>query len=79
MTKRPAFFICQEKDARPLEISTKSKETVGINLSAFNLRLNNQTLENIFRSAKVFTNGGSYPDLLDVPPKAAKLELLYRY
>lgn len=61
-----------DADARPLEISTKSKETVGINLSAFNLRLDNYTLENIFQSAKVFTNGGPYPDLLNVPPKAAK-------
>ena len=61
-----------DADARPLEISTKSKETIGINLSAFNLRLNNYTLENIFQSAKVFANGGPYPDLLNVPPKAAK-------
>lgn len=61
-----------DADARPLEISTKSKETVGINLSAFNLRLDNYTLENIFQSAKVYTNGGPYPDLLNVPPKAAK-------
>ena len=58
--------------ARPLEISTKSKEAIGINLSAFNLRLNSDTLENIFQSAKVFANGGPYPDLLNVPPKAAK-------
>ena len=61
-----------DADARPLEISTKSKETIGINLSAFNLRLNNYTLENIFQSAKVFANGGPYPDLLNVPPKDAK-------
>lgn len=61
-----------DADARPLEISTKSKETIGINLSAFNLRLNNYTLENIFQSAKVFASGGPYPDLLNVPPKDAK-------
>ena len=61
-----------DADARPLEISTKSREAIGVNLSAFNLRLNNYTLENIFQSAKVFTNGGPYPDLLKVPPKAAK-------
>ena len=58
--------------ARPLEISTKSKEPVGVKLSAFNLRLNHYTLENIFQSAKVFENGGPYPDLLEVPPKEAK-------
>lgn len=61
-----------DADARPLEISTKSNETVGVNLSAFNLRLNNYTLENIFQSAKVFKNGGPYSDILNVPPKAAK-------
>lgn len=59
-------------DARPLEISTKSKKTLGKNLSAFNLRLNNYALENIFQSAKVFKNGGPYLDLLHVPPKDAK-------
>jgi len=59
-------------DGKPLEISTKSKETLGIRLSAFNLKLNNYTLENIFQSAKVFENGGPYLDLLDVLPKEAK-------
>ncbi len=56
----------------PLEISTKGKEAVGIKLSAFNLRLNDHTLENIFQSSKVFENGGPYLDLLEVPPKDAK-------
>lgn len=59
-------------DGKPLEISTKSKEAIGIKLSAFNLRLNNHALENIFQSAKVFANGGPYLDLLDVLPKEAK-------
>lgn len=61
-----------DADARPLEISTKSKETVGVKLSAFNLKLNNHTLENIFQSAKVFERGGPYLDLLEVLPKEAK-------
>ena len=59
-------------NAKPLEISTKSKETIGIKLSAFNLKINNYTLENIFQSAKVFENGGPYLDLLNVSPKEAK-------
>lgn len=58
--------------ARPLEVSTKSKESLGTKLSAFNLTLNGYTLENIFQSAKVFENGGPYPDLLKVSPKEAK-------
>ena len=61
-----------DANARPLETSTKSKEALGIKLSAFNLRLNDDTLENIFQSAKVFENGGPYLDLLDVSPKEAK-------
>ena len=61
-----------DANARPLETSTKSKEALGIKLSAFNLRLNDDTLENIFQSAKVFANGGPYLDLLHVPPKAVK-------
>ena len=61
-----------DADARPLEISTKSSEPLGRKLSAFNLKLQQTPLENIFQSAKVFENGGPYPDLLDVPPKDAK-------
>ncbi|MDE7028563.1 MAG: hypothetical protein K2P63_01125, partial [Lachnospiraceae bacterium] len=59
-------------NARPLEISTKSREPVGAKLSAFNLRLDDCALENIFQSAKVFEKGGPYLDLLDVPPREAK-------
>lgn len=59
-------------DARLLEISTKSKDALGQKLSAFHLRLGGNTLENIFQSAKVFEQGGPYPDLLCVPPRKAK-------
>lgn len=58
--------------AKPLEISTKGKEAMGQKLSAFNLRLNNYALENIFQSAKVFEDGGPFLDLLDVTPKEAR-------
>lgn len=61
-----------DANAKPLEISTKSKDPIGMKLSAFNLQLNNYALENIFQSAKVFENGGPYLDLLDVLPKEAK-------
>lgn len=61
-----------DTDARPLEISTKSQEPLGRNLSAFHLMLNHHALENVFQSAKVFENGGPYLDLLDVPPREAK-------
>ena len=58
--------------ARPLEVSTKGGEPLGVRLSAFQLRLDGRTLENIFQSSKVFQDGGPYPDLLDVPPRDAK-------
>lgn len=58
--------------ARPLEVSTKSKEALGQKLSAFRLALGGRTLENIFQSAKVFERGGPYPDLLEIPPREAK-------
>lgn len=65
-------IIAADNSAKPLEISTKSKETIGVRLSAFHLKLNGYALENIFQSAKVFENGGPYIDLLDVSPKEAK-------
>ena len=65
-------IIKADVNAKPLEISTKSQETIGIKLSAFNLKINNNTLENVFQSAKVFENGGPYLDLLDMSPKEAK-------
>lgn len=61
-----------DSNARPLEISTKSKQDIGIKLSAFNLKLINHTLENIFQSSKVFENGGPYLDLLEMLPQNAK-------
>lgn len=47
-------------------------ENIGTKLSAFNLKINNYALENIFQSSKVFEKGGPYLDLLDRLPKEAK-------
>ncbi len=61
-----------------LEVSTKSPNALGKQLSAFNLRYydplreKEYPIENIFQSAKVFQQGGPYLDLLDVHPKEAK-------
>ncbi|MDE6665873.1 MAG: hypothetical protein K2K14_06765 [Ruminococcus sp.] len=38
-----------DSGANLLEVSTKSKNLLGIKLSAFNIRLNGYTLENIFQ------------------------------
>lgn len=65
-------ILREDAHARPLEVSTKGKAPIGVKLSAFNLKLDHYTLENIFQSAKVFEHGGPYPDLLEVPPKEAK-------
>lgn len=60
-------------DAKILEVSTKSGNyALGVALSAFNLRLNDIPVENIFQSSKVFNDGGPYTDLLNIPPKDAK-------
>lgn len=65
-------ILKSDSSANPLEISTKSKNPLGVRLSAFNLKLDGYTLENIFQSSKVFANGGTYRDLLKVSPKDAK-------
>jgi len=60
-----------------LEISSKSENPLGVNLSAFNLRIvtvggMNTTVENIFQGSKVFHHGGPYVDLLEKTPREAK-------
>lgn len=59
-----------------LEVSSKSLNSLGQKLSAFNLKVDIKglkiSLENIFQSSKVFENGGPYLDLLNVPPVQAK-------
>ena len=69
-------FIKQHKNARPLEISSKSDNPLGIQLSAFNLLIQvgevNTTVESAFQSGKVFRDGGPYTDLLQQPPYISK-------
>jgi len=65
-------------DNRILEISSKSKERLGIELSSFNLSITTKTgnrtfsVESAYQSSKVFQNGGPYTDLLNKPSKDAK-------
>lgn len=64
-----------------LEISTKSLQQEGVNLSAFNLQFyvtsesRTFAVENIYQSSKVFELGGNYRDLLYVSPKEAKKDM----
>lgn len=73
-----AEILKKEPNAKLLEVSTKSKDEIGIRLSAFNLKYYHKAydewfpLENIFQSSKVFEGGGPYRDLLHVSPKDAK-------
>jgi hypothetical protein len=60
-----------------LEVSTKSEEALGRQLSAFNLKVRSQqfgeiTLECAFQGSKVFERGGPYTDLYQSEPREAK-------
>jgi hypothetical protein len=63
---------------RPLEISSKSDNPIGVALSSFNLRFttikNNLglTVEAAFQGSKVFENGGPYRDIFFLSPREAK-------
>lgn len=60
-----------------LEVSTKSNNSLGVHLSAFNLMLKmsngeKRFVENIFQSSKCFTNGGPYKEILNMTASEAK-------
>jgi hypothetical protein len=59
-----------------LEVSTKSENPLGVQLSAFNLRLNLfdrlVPLESVFQGSKVFEEGGPFEDLYLVSPREAR-------
>lgn len=62
-----------------LEISSKSPESLGVSLSAFNLLLNTKgnqemTVECAFQGSKVFERGGPYTDLYYVSSREAKTD-----
>lgn len=61
-----------------LEMSSKSKEKLSSELSAFYLKLTDEktgqqySVENAFQSSKVFENGGPFRDLLTVSPRQVR-------
>jgi len=59
-----------------LEISSKSKSSLGIKLSAFNLSITynkqSMTVETAFQGSKVFSEGGPYHDLYESDSISAK-------
>jgi hypothetical protein len=66
---------------RVLEASSKSKEELGVALSAFNLALAEPSLsrrmsvECAFQASKVFQNGGPFIDILEASSRAAKQDV----
>lgn len=70
-------FLKKNNGKKVLEISSKSEDMPGVNLSAFNLMTKTSdgrecSVESVFQAGKVFENGGPYTDLLYAPSKAAK-------
>lgn len=64
-------------EARILEVSSKSPETLGVQLSAFNMGVQSNggqfiSVESLFQSSKVFTDNGPFRELMRLSPKEAK-------
>ncbi len=67
----------KDNTKKVLEISSKSEVELGVKLSAFNLMIKSKngksiSVESVFQSSKVFENGGTYKDLLEVSSKEEK-------
>lgn len=70
-------FAQKHPGRKVLEISSKSEQPLGVQLSAFHLTLKTPsgrevTVEAAFQAGKVFAGGGPYTDLLCQPPWVAK-------
>ena len=70
-------FLQAHPQERVLEISSMSKDEIGVKLSAFNLDIKTldgrrYSVESAFQSSKVFEHGGPYKDLLGKSSRDAK-------
>lgn len=69
-------YIRQNPNKAILEISSKCPLQIGVNLSAFNLKIKTEgsvfSVECAFQGSKVFENGGPYTDLLNKTSLEAK-------
>lgn len=71
-------FQAIEKNKKVLEISSKSKDKLGVLTSAFNLFVKDNkgnnicTVESLFQSAKRFEKGGPYRDIINKTSREAK-------
>lgn len=60
-------ILADVPDVRPLEVSSKSFDALGVKLSAFNLSMpygaGRCTVESVFQASKVFNEAGPFPEL----------------
>lgn len=77
-----ASFLDMQPDARILEVSSKGRNPLGNNLSAFNLMTDSPkgriSVECAFQGSKVFEHGGPYVDLLEIDSRTAKKDARLR-
>ncbi|MGL6114254.1 MAG: DarT1-associated NADAR antitoxin family protein [Cetobacterium sp.] len=69
-------FLKEYPNLKILEISTKSEESLGVKLSAFNLMISvgdfKYSVESAFQGSKIFENGGPYKELFKLSSLDAK-------
>ena len=74
-----ASYVARFPSSRVLEVSSRSKRDVGVQLSAFNLMIEHPehgsySVECAFQASKVFRHGGPFVDLLSASSRAAKTD-----
>lgn len=62
-------------DTNPLEVSSKSTNEIGKELSAFNLKYDGHYVESVFQSSKVFEGGIQFEHLINEGPREAKKQI----
>ena len=74
-----AAYVDRFPSSRVLEVSSRSKRDIGVQLSAFNLMIEHPehgsySVECAFQASKVFRHGGPFVDLLNASSRAAKTD-----
>ena len=74
-----AAYVDRFPSSRVLEVSSRSKRDIGVQLSAFNLMIEHPehgsySVECAFQASKVFSHGGPFVDLFDALSRAAKTD-----
>ncbi|OKL47351.1 hypothetical protein BM477_06695 [Boudabousia marimammalium] len=69
-------YLAQHSTTRIIDISSKSPDDLGVQLSAFNLMITHSrgqySVESAFQASKCFEHGGPYEDLLMATSREAK-------